>query len=149
MLWVSEIHICSKTNQREKSSRCGRGGSEVEAAAQEDPGSGVFGRCRSTSDVLSPLLPALPLSCPPLTSGMWWVAFSFSGKNQKMEWRDKIPVKGWKERSFPSMSLKASRGRGSLVAGAGAGCCCEQVFCFVGHKVDASRRENLLSELPP
>lgn len=77
------------------------------------------------------------------------VSSSFSGKNQagrgrnnKVECRDKVPVKGWKERRLPSTSLKASGGRGSLVPGAGVGCCCEQVFCFVGHKVDASVRES-------
>lgn len=41
------------------------------------------------------------------------------------------------------MSLMAL-GAESLVAGGGAGCSCEQVFRFVGHKVVASRKENSL-----
>lgn len=53
--------------------------SKIEAAVQEYPGSGVSGRCRSASDVLLFVLPALLLfpSCPPLTSMMWCFAFSF------------------------------------------------------------------------
>lgn len=53
--------------------------SKIETAVQEDPGSGVFGRCRSASDVSLFVVPALLLfpRCPPLTSVMQFFAFYF------------------------------------------------------------------------
>lgn len=71
-----------------------------------------------------------------------FLAKTKQGEEEVAKWRDKVPVKGWKERRLPSMSLKASGGRGSLVLEVGVGCCCEQLFCFAGHKVVASGKEN-------